>query len=80
MKFLAERDAIRTKNFNQSYLKKAPTARRRSQARTVAQNYAIDAELMAGLYAQQPAPPSQQWESQHGYLYDRQQDRGHEQE
>jgi len=76
---MAERDAQRSENFKRQYLKSSPSARRRSQATTVAQNYALEAELRQGLYRQhEPEPPSRVWGHEHDYLQ-QQQERGHEQ-
>ena len=58
------RDEIRIENSKRRYLASPVSAKRRSQATTIAQNYALDWELLNGLYGGQTAePPRHEWQA-----------------
>lgn len=63
----AQREAVRRENARSAHLRPSvTTSNDHSLARTVAQNYAIDAELKNGLYGGPPVEPSFEW-WQHGH-------------
>lgn len=72
----ARRDDVRSENLQRRYSAAPATAKRRSQATTIAQNYAVDAELLEGLYGGQEI--NREWQASHEPMIEREQDFGAE--
>lgn len=69
------RDEVRARNAQRLYRAAPATAKRRSQATTIAQNYALDHELLNGLYGGQKIDdPRREWSAERYSLHE--QDKG----